>query len=379
MTDSGVSTDSIDVILIGASTRAAAMSARRAGLTPWCADLFADADLERIAVARRVPVDAYPECFLASLADAPRVPVIYTGALENSPNLIRRIDRPLWGNSATVLNAVRSPAHWTACLRACGIPHPLSTDRPTTVGRWLLKPRRSGSGVGIRAYTGQPFNPRTHFLQEWISGIPCSAIYLGQGDQAILLGITRQLVGTPWLNATGFHYAGNIELPLQALMEECWHNIGTALARSFRLRGLFGVDVILRNGEPWPIEINPRYTASVEVLERGLNLPLLALHREVFESNQRIAPTQCAARAGGNSNRWETIHGKAILYARESVTFPADGPWCGSTDYADIPHAGDLIEKGRPVLTLFASAATVDDCCLKLREKAQALDRALWG
>ena len=45
-----------NLILFGASTRAAAFSALRAGLRPWCADLFADADLQAHCPAMRLPV-----------------------------------------------------------------------------------------------------------------------------------------------------------------------------------------------------------------------------------------------------------------------------------------------------------------------------------
>src|SRR6516164_6560588 len=98
------------VILLGASTSAAAMSARRAGWAPWCADLFADADLQRIATVRKVPIEAYPHGLLDALAEAPPGPVIYTGALENRPDLVAGIDRPLWGNSSKVLRVIRTPS-----------------------------------------------------------------------------------------------------------------------------------------------------------------------------------------------------------------------------------------------------------------------------
>jgi uncharacterized protein len=369
-----------DVILLGASTRAAAMSARRAGWSPWCADLFADADLQGIASVRLVTMAGYPRGLLDALAEAPQAPVIYTGALENRPDLVARIDRPLWGNSPNVLRAVRAPERWTQCLQARGLPCPGNAEEPKTTGRWLLKPRKSAGGFGIQVYAGQPFNPRTHFLQEPIDGQPSSAIFLGHNDDAILLGVTHQLVGVPWLNTRGFHYAGNIgPLPLDPTTRSRWQDVGQALTEAFSLRGLFGVDAILRDGVPWPVEINPRYTASVELLERCYQEPLLTLHRAVFEQmplplfRMPTPPTIC---------------GKAILYARQSFSFPADGPWLAAladgvvldtAEHADIPHAGAIIERGRPVLTLFAAAPTVAECERKLQEKAQALDRRLWG
>jgi uncharacterized protein len=359
-----------DVIVIGASTRAAAMSALRAGWTPWCADLFADADLQRMAAVRKVAMATYPHGLLDALADAPWAPVMYTGALENWPDLIAKIDRPLWGNSPAVLRAIRSPARWTQHLRDLGVPCPFVSDRPKAEGSWLLKPRKSAGGFGIRTYTRQPFNARTHFLQERVDGTPCSAIFVGAETQsAQLVGVTRQLIGIPWLNAVGYQYCGNIgPLLLDADQEARWRCLAAGL-RGFPLRGLFGVDAIVRDGVPWPVEINPRYTSSVEVLERSYRTALLPLHRAVFGPTPvptfRLPTTP-------------TIHGKAILFARQTLAFPADGPWLDSYDYADIPHTGEVIEQGRPVLTLFASAASMPECAAKLEETAQALDRRLW-
>lgn len=367
------------VIILGASTRAAAMSARRAGWTPWCADLFADADLERIATVRKVPIDAYPHGLFEALADAPQAPVIYTGALENRPDLIARIDRPLWGNPPNVLRAVRSPEQWTMCLLEAGLPCPRISNKAEPTGQWLLKPRKSGGGFGIHFHDRQAFVARSHFLQERIDGLPCSAAFLGANGQAFLLGVTQQLIGTPWLNASGFHYAGSIgPLPLDPKTQTAWRQLGVALVTTFGLRGLFGVDAVLRDGVPWPVEINPRYTASIEILERSFDDAFLTYHRAAFEGAHPPAFNPPATSA---------IHCKGILYARRTLTIPDRGPWLDSLEiaalepieFADIPYAGEVIEQGRPVLTLFASAPTVGDCMVKLQEKAQALDRRLWG
>ena len=86
-------------LILGASTRAAAFSALRAGLTPWCADLFADADLHMRCHVERVIPHEYPQCFVKLAENAPAGPWMYTGALENHPAIVERIGRrrPLWG------------------------------------------------------------------------------------------------------------------------------------------------------------------------------------------------------------------------------------------------------------------------------------------
>ena len=49
-----------NLLIFGASTRAAAFSALRAGLRPWCADLFGDADLVSRCPTIRMPAGDYP-------------------------------------------------------------------------------------------------------------------------------------------------------------------------------------------------------------------------------------------------------------------------------------------------------------------------------
>jgi predicted ATP-grasp superfamily ATP-dependent carboligase len=191
------------------------------------------------------------------------------------------------------------------------------------------------------------------------------------------LGVTQQLVGESWLHAAPCHYCGSIgPLALDRHTLKHFQRLGTALA-GLHLLGLFGVDCILRKGVPWPVEVNPRYTASAEVLEHVAATPLLALHRRVFDASAPQLPPASAPLPG--------ILGKAILFARRALTFPANGPWTATLRrpgdlwevpaFADIPHAGEHIEAGRPVLTFFARAGSVRDCLAQLRQSAADLDR----
>jgi predicted ATP-grasp superfamily ATP-dependent carboligase len=430
---------SFDVILIGASVRAAAFSALRAGLRPWCADLFGDLDLRACCPVKVVPAEQYPHAFAGLLNDAPPAPWLYTGALENRPALVRKLasTRPLWGNNAPGLAVVRSPRRVHALLRAAGLPCPAVRRRDEECAgdrRWLLKPRSGAAGVGVRFWTGS--RPSRCYLQEFIEGLPCSAIFLATRGSARLLGVSRQLIGEPWLNTAGFHYCGSVgPVRLPDTTRVTLLSIGETLARAGGLLGLFGIDFVLRDDVPWPVEVNPRYTASVEVHEYATGLPSLALHRAVFDERVGLtaplpvfpSPHEAARHPepikvtttseqttrhvayfqsshgrervvlratlpdGRGPERVErgphSIIGKAILYAREAMTFPADGPWLATLhdpsaveavpDFADIPASGSVIEAGRPVLSFFARAAGEAECLSRLREIAGTLDALL--
>ena len=155
------------VHLVGASVRGAAHSAWRAG---WrdvrCVDLFGDRDLARLFPTTAVPLADYPRGLVAAI-EGETGPTIYTGALENRPDLLAKLPQPLWGNPPDVVRQVRDPHLWHDALQTAGLPVPALRFEPTTSSkpRWLVKPIRSGGGLGIHPYGGGSFNPRTHFLQ----------------------------------------------------------------------------------------------------------------------------------------------------------------------------------------------------------------------
>ncbi len=145
------------LLILGASARAAAFSARRAGCEPLAADLFADADLS--AACRAVRVDRFPDGLADAARSLPPAPWMYTGALENRPDLIERIAavRRLWGNGGAVVAAVRDPEQLAAALRGAGLWSPEISLAPPRASHaaaahppWLEKPLRSAGGRGIR-------------------------------------------------------------------------------------------------------------------------------------------------------------------------------------------------------------------------------------
>lgn len=361
--------------IVGASVRAAVFSALRAGFAPIGIDRFADWDLRRRAAAVRV--EHYPEELETAIAHQPFDAWMYTGGLENYPNIVDRLvsKRPLWGNEGVTLRAVRDPFQCAQAFAEAGIPSPTAVAEPTGLprdGSWLLKPLGGSGGVGIRPWRGGPLPPsrgnRDWFFQPRIAGTPCSAVFVGAGGRAVLLGATRQLVGESWTGASEFAYGGSIgPLELSQQAQDQWQRIGTCLTERFSLVGLFGVDALIRGGEVWPIEVNPRYPASVEVLERAFGFLAIQLHAAACcEGSLPDLPT----RAGGR------CVGKAILYAPADLIVPsrfghwacrqaAPWPW---PNLADVPDVGARIGKGQPVTTVFAEASDEAGVRKALRE-----------
>jgi len=367
------------VVLIGASVRALAGSALRAGLSPYAIDLFADADLVARCPAVRL-AGRYPDAFLDAVRAAQPGPWMYTGGLENSPDLLDCLaaERPAWGVVGPSLRAVRDHGRLNRLLREAGVtvPRQHDGDGPPPEGDWLVKPRRGAGGRGIRDFDpAVPLTPddrRTCYLQERIDGIPAAAVYLGDGPRTRLVGLTAQLVGTNFLGAKPFHYAGSVgPLPFEPALRHQLDRLGSVLG----LRGLFGVDGVLRDGTFWPVEVNPRYTASMEVVEFATGEPLLAAHRAVFDP--AAPPAVPFAPAG-------PCVGKGIVYAASDGTFPETGPWdlpltpvTELPAFADIPDAGTPIAAGQPVLTVLVAGPDPAACLAGVEAAARAVLDAL--
>jgi hypothetical protein len=283
-------------------------------LSPRCADLFADRDLLQHCAVTRISGNSYPHAFVDFLGEQPAAPWIYTGGLENWPAIIQKM------SSLRQLWGNARPA---------------------------LDAARSPWDIASLMHA---------------AGLSCPEV-------------------RPWLYAKPFRYCGSIgPLQVDESQRGACQRLGNVIAQGCELRGIFGVDCVTRDGHLWPVEVNPRYTASVEVLELALGISLIARHARIFTPLIKCIPDSipCPSRR---------IVGKAILFARESVDFPANGPWLDSLKvnpgsfqvplFADIPHPGERIAAGRPVLTLFSEDASVEDCVRSLKQKVAELEKTL--
>jgi predicted ATP-grasp superfamily ATP-dependent carboligase len=381
--------------------RAAAFSARRAGFAPLAADLFADQDLAACCPTKKV--DDYPDGLASIAAAMPPAAWMYTGALENQPGLVDRIAsaRTLYGNPGRVLREARDPRNLAAALKADGLPflEVRLAECELDQGRWLCKPWRSCGGGGIRLVGQRPpaevepgaagpasgalfsneqeTTPRRYF-QRFVAGSPCSAVYVAAAGRASLIGATEQLIGEAWTGAAPFSYAGSVgPLSMDRQQREQFQRIGDCLAGRFGLQGLFGIDIVSNRQGMWPVEVNPRYTASVEVLERSLGVCAVRDHvaacREGRLPVSRPVPDDAPC------------CGKAVVYARSSIRVDSgfsrliglekdDGAWPG---LADIPQPGTTLNSGGPLATVFAAGRTAAAVRGLLRQRVERLQQQL--
>ncbi len=353
--------------VVGASARAAVQSLRRIGLAAWAVDLFGDRDLRQLAPVQVCPPEEYPQAVPERAAVFPAGPFLFTGGLENYPEVVARLmeRRPLWGNGPEVLRQVRNPWAVAAAVQEWAAPVAPPGEPCPTTGSWLCKRLRSSGGSGHRWGTPGQAAAAGYYFQQFVAGMPCSAVFLDDR----YMGSTRQLVGAAWLHAAGFSWCGNLG-PLPP--DERVATIGRRLQETFGLQGIWGIDYIATPDGPRLVEVNPRYPASAEVLE-------LALRRSCL-TGEKFAATDPAP----------PIVGKAVYYAPADGVFPEQGPWDAAAtpppepselwrvpSWTDVTPPRSPLRRGQPLITLWAAGAHLAECEQRLHQQARLLDALL--
>lgn len=306
------------------------MLADLAGRDVVAFDLFGDLDLRASRVVTAGGLTALVD---AALAEPPGT-VVYGASFENHPKLVARLAErhTVAGNPPETLRAVRDPQQLAAVLR--DVPAISFTTTVDRSRRWLRKPLRGGGGTRVRDWRGGALAAGT-YLQERIEGSPCSAAAIANGEDAVVLGLTEQLVGRRAFGVRGYRWCGNVTLEHEGLKAQA-SEICSQVARAFGLRGLFGVDFIWDGERAWTLEVNPRPTASLELFGDG---DTLAAHLRGELSEPR--PPRAT--------------GKAVLFATEDITIGDSERWL-EVGVRDVPHPGEKIAAGRPICTLFTTA-----------------------
>lgn len=361
-----------DLIIVGASARAAVQSACRAGLRPFAVDLFGDRDLRYSAAFRKI--GSFTE-LIDTVRDWPSVPWMYTGGLENEIDLVRTIqrERALWGCDSAALEKLRDPSWLREQLPFAKTV--LAHESNPTHGRWLLKTQSSAGGLGVAEWRGQSISANS-YLQQFVVGDSVSGLFVVQSATWKFMGMTRQLIGESWLHGRPFHYCGNIgPLDMPNELRANWDALGPVFVTS-GARGVIGVDAILGDGQLTIVEVNPRYPASSELFEFATGRSIVRDH--ISACREELVPAMGPIRE---------VIGKAIFFAPEDLRFPIGGPWDAVAisppsfgnvpEFADIPQPCEFFAAGAPVISLMVQGRTAKECETKLREAAICLGNSL--
>ncbi len=324
------------LVVLARSARALAQAARAAGYAPRVIDLFGDADTRDCAARYRrcraqYGYDFDPDAAIAAIIGTP----------------------------PTALPAVISPRVRARRLRRLGIATPdLASARVPTRGAWLVK--RSGEAGGWHVRAGVPGEALGggHYAQRLVQGRSLSVSFVAGAQRVQIIGYAAQLFAAraespyAWAGAVGgIAPPPRVQRSIAAALP--------SLVAAFALRGLCGFDFVLDgDGRWWLVDLNPRPTATLELLAP----PAAALRAHLAACRGRdwrdIVPR---ARPWALTVPWLT----RPIRLPKSLDWPA---WV-----ADRPGAGARLPRGAPLCSVRAAGKTAEGALRALHRRLRAL------
>jgi predicted ATP-grasp superfamily ATP-dependent carboligase len=272
--------------------------------------------------------------------------VIYGSGFEDRPELLTRIAArmPLLGNDAGTVATIKAPESFFGTLERLGVAHPETrTERPRKGAGWVAK-RRGGAGGSHVVPSRLQEDASGIYFQRLIEGRAISALFLANGRHCRVIGFSEQW--TAPAPRRRFRYGGAVRPA--SLSKAAEAEMGRAVglvASAFGLRGLGSADFLLKENQPYLLEINPRPGATLDVFA-GAAKPLLGLHVDAVTSSR--LPREGLVFEGAAAS--------AILYAPKGLIVPRNMIWPSWA--ADLPKPGEQIDKQRPICILLARAGT---------------------
>lgn len=427
------------MLIYGASCRAAAQCAKRSGANVCAIDLFGDRDLVEVARTRVVErLDAIEELFpvptgvgdlgvkasdLVVLGKGTHPLLMLAGGAENHPHVVdylisqgyrsgvdgdrihtmRSLDNWLrWGAAADVAMPTTYPIGSMVDRNGQRYPgRPNSHQLVSGKGRWIEKSYSSAGGLGISSVvetgagaTGVVVNESSgdsesnRYIQQFLHGTSIGVTFLTSNAETWVIGATESWNANDVWGPSEFIYRGSIG-PI-ALSDTHCHRLqdfGNVVGSDTGVQGLWQADFIIDSDGLHLLEINPRWTAGMEVVDICSPVSLFHLHQRCVEENVesrvelkdldwftrslrgQVASTERQSRMDGGAafavEAGRSMVGKLVVYANSELV-PSVGllekwwnqRWSGevgslfgSVLLADIPNTTSPIPRGYPILT----------------------------
>jgi len=361
-------------LIAAISGRALAAAARRAGYRPLVADFFCDTDTMALAErTKMLPGDLQRGIDAARLvetlyqltgSDRPVALVLGSG-FEREPEIVDEIAHhfPLAGNSAATIRRVKNPRTLAADCAELGIPHPeFRWNAPPDPENWVVKTAGGAGGSHVRRANGDTEMSGRYF-QRFVSGQSVSALFVGDGNGARVVGFSRQ-----WTSpAPGAPYRYGGAVRLRRIDREDSAAIGgwlDGLAPRAKLVGLCGADFIRNEDGYHLVEINPRPGATLDIFDSA-EAPLMETHLRAARGEVYTVP------------RFADAMASMIAYASAPVSdFPAIA-WPDWT--ADHQSPGTSLSAGDPVCTVFARGPNAAETRKIVQAQVKMLQRCWEG
>lgn len=363
------------ILIISFNARAIAHLAKKLGLEIAIVDFWGDRDIfslsDKVSTIFKPELKSYHvfpnkrkneemlvDLALEIISEEQIDGVLIGSGLDDRPDLLTKIgsNATILGNDINCIKTVRELRKVHNKLQKEGIRFP-STLFPNKESEilsfseergfpFVIKPIKSMGGVGIRLIKNRTelddFLDRggmlqDYYIQEYIRGIDISTTIVGNTLDFQVISINKQLIGKSECGTSlPFKYCGNI-IPFECPPDvaDKIKNASLKISARFKMTGVFGIDFVLSNNEPFFMEINPRFPGTIELIEMGTKINPVKLHLNAVRG---YIPCDVV--------NLEGVAMKAILFAKTTFLTPNFRP---SPYIVDVPFPNIQLHPEDPI------------------------------
>lgn len=374
------------VYVVGASGRSAAESVRQAGFRAVVVDLYADRDSGEACDV--LQIESFPDSIVAQLNALESGIILLAGGMENRLDLVAALGQyhRVLGPNVDQIKRFRDIEHlmWSIhqSTRSGVLQFPetvYSHSEANTESKWLCKSYFGCGGFHIERLTNdrsKMLNDGNYYFQQEVAGRSVGTVFLCDQSKVQLLGATAALSSAMHESLTGrqpalppMAYRGSYgTIELTSLVQDAMCHWAYLLTRDLDFTGIIQADWIVTDNTAWLLEINPRWTASMEIIEwsHGCNLfsiqanldgELKPMLTEPIAIPNRPAPAKTLYKAIQYANSPFVVSEEEsnAMFARKFNRLETKN-FSGSNHagWSDIPTAGTSIETGQPIASYFS-------------------------
>ncbi len=368
-------------VLATLSGRGVVCSSQRFGCKVGIMDVFGDKDCLISAVFWRhigtsfpVQPDIDSKKFLNSLS-AFKINgfkgLIIGSGFEGKYNVLRKANEilPLYANSLSVFKFLENSVEFFNIIKSLEVPFPqvnLSADSFKGLGSdWILKDLCSSGGRGIKKPFGRK-SKSSEYFQKQLPGTAVSLSFFADGRNFIPLGYTKSVATKQ--SHLPFVFCGlDGPIELDDSVDQEVLRISKLIIRKFKLRGFNGIDFLVSDKTVHFLDLNPRITASFEILQESHSFSFFEKHIQLTGAN----PGNVHISESFSATQKKIISGFRIIYAESDcyINESCQESLFNRKFLTNIPNKKYFFKKYEPVCSVFLRRNTIQELQRALDDK----------
>ena len=299
--------------------------------------------------------------------------LIIGSGFEGKYDILRQANEilPLYANSLSVFKCLENPELFFETLKLLEVPFPqvnFSAESFEDVGfDWILKDLGSSGGYGIKKKFGRK-SKSSEYFQKQLPGTAVSLSFFADGQHVMPLGYSKPV--TSEQSNLPFVFCGlDGPVELNDSIDQEALRISKLIMQKFKLRGFNGIDFLVSDKSVHFLDLNPRITASFEILQESHSFCFFDRHIHLTSdiSGNTHIPESFPAMQKKIISGFRIIYAKSDFYMNENC----QESLFNNKFLINIPNRKYFFKKYEPVCSVFLRGNSILGLQKALDEKVQ--------